>query len=52
MQDSSINIVQKGMQRETSNTKPEVQGVKTYEIMKKLFWCDNISFFFFFLSLY
>lgn len=37
MQDSSINIVQKGMQRETSNTKPEVQGVKTYEIDTNFF---------------
>lgn len=31
MQDSSINIVQEGVQRETSNTKPQVQSVKTYQ---------------------
>jgi len=31
MQDSIINIVQEGVQRETSNTQPQVQSVKTYE---------------------
>lgn len=37
LQDSIVNIVQEGMQRETSNTKTQVQSVETYE-RDKLVW--------------
>lgn len=47
LQDPIVNIVQEGVQRETSNTKTQVQSVKTYE-RDKFVWY-NMQFF---LSLY
>lgn len=45
MQDSIINVVQEGVQRETSNTKPQVQSVKTYERKTNLFGTTTCIFF-------